>query len=84
MGTQVQALVQRKARVLVKSGGLSPADLRAAWLEPVDDVSACVTQLADEYGPNTRVAILPEGPQTHHLVPQYGTDERRLAGARPD
>jgi lactate racemase len=61
---QVQALIQRKARVFVKSGGLSPADLRAAWLEPVDDISACVSRLVDEYGPNTRVAVLPEGPQT--------------------
>ena len=60
----VQALVQRKARVLVKSGGLSPADLESAWLEPIDDVAATVAQLVSAYGRHARVAVLPEGPQT--------------------
>ncbi|MBO0683726.1 MAG: hypothetical protein J2P45_11255, partial [Candidatus Dormibacteraeota bacterium] len=58
---QIQAVVQRRARVLVRSDGLTPAQLRAAWLEPIDDVSAAVAELA---GPGARVAALPEGPQT--------------------
>ncbi|MBO0686293.1 MAG: nickel-dependent lactate racemase [Candidatus Dormibacteraeota bacterium] len=58
---QIQAVVQRRARVLVRSDGLTPDQLREAWLEPIDDVSAAVAGLA---GPGARVAALPQGPQT--------------------
>jgi lactate racemase len=58
---QVQARIQRQARVLVHSDGLTPEQLRAAWLEPARDVSATVRDLAGEAG---TVAVLPEGPQT--------------------
>jgi nickel-dependent lactate racemase len=61
---QVQALIQQKARVLVHAGGLREDALRAAWFEPVDDVSACVQQLLVEAGPGARLAVLPQGPQT--------------------
>jgi nickel-dependent lactate racemase len=59
---QVQAQIQRRARVLVKAEGVSAAQLRAAWFEPVDDVAASVRRLVREHGP--RVAALPQGPQT--------------------
>jgi nickel-dependent lactate racemase len=58
---QVQAGIQRRATVLVRTDGLSAEQLRAAWLEPIDDVSAAVGRLA---GPGDRVAVLPQGPQT--------------------
>ena len=61
---QVQALVQRRARVLVHADGLSPEQVRDAWLEPVDDVSACVAALLRSAGPEARLAVLPQGPQT--------------------
>lgn len=61
---QVQAQIQRRARVLVRAGGLRPEQLRAAWLEPVDDVSACVESLLAGAGPGARLAVLPQGPQT--------------------
>jgi nickel-dependent lactate racemase len=61
---QVQALIQRRARVLVHAGGLTPDQLRAAWLEPVEDVSACVAGLLDQAGEGARTAVLPQGPQT--------------------
>jgi nickel-dependent lactate racemase len=59
---QVQAQIQRKARVLVRSG-LASELVRAAWLEPVADVAACVSELVAD-GAGGRVAVLPEGPQT--------------------
>jgi nickel-dependent lactate racemase len=59
---QVQAQIQRKARVRVRSG-LAPELVRAAWLEPVADVAACVGELVAD-GAGGRVAVLPEGPQT--------------------
>jgi len=61
---QVQAQIQRRARVLVHAGGLTPGQLRAAWLEPVEDVSACVAELLAAAGPNATLAVLPQGPQT--------------------
>ncbi len=61
---QVQALIQRKATVLMKSGGLSHEQLRAAQLEPVTDVGMAVRQALGAAGPDATLAVLPHGPQT--------------------
>ncbi|HSR26649.1 MAG TPA: hypothetical protein VLW53_24070, partial [Candidatus Eisenbacteria bacterium] len=61
---QVQAQVQRRARVLVHADGLSPEQLRAAWVEPVDDVSVCVAGLLGSAGAEARLAVLPQGSTT--------------------
>jgi hypothetical protein len=50
--------------VLVRAGGLTPDQVRAAWLEPVDDVAASVAELLDSAGTGARLAVLPHGPQT--------------------
>jgi nickel-dependent lactate racemase len=60
---QIQALVQRKARVLVHSS-LPEEVLRACHLEPCHDIAAEVRRLVDKSGPSTRVAVLPQGPLT--------------------
>jgi len=60
---QVQARVQQHARVLLYSGGLSDEQIRAAHLEPIDDISEAVAQLLREQ-PGARIAVLPQGPQT--------------------
>src|SRR5437764_7807839 len=61
---QVQALIQAKARVLVKAGGLSDGQIRAAHFEPIDDVAAAVKAALHEAGPESTLCILPQGPQT--------------------
>lgn len=65
---QVQAQIQRRARVLVHADGLSGDQLRAAWLEPVADVapdlSAAVDALLRNAGRDATLAVLPQGPQT--------------------
>ncbi|HKF78337.1 MAG TPA: nickel-dependent lactate racemase [Candidatus Dormibacteraeota bacterium] len=61
---QVQAQIQRRARVLVHAAGVTDAQLREAWLEAAADVSACVTDLVRTAGPGARLAVLPQGPQT--------------------
>ena len=60
---QVQARVQARARVLLRADGLSDAQVRAAHLEPVADVTGAVAALlaAD---PRASVCVLPQGPQT--------------------
>lgn len=59
----IQALVQRRAQVLVYSS-LDEATLRAAHLEPCADISATVRERLAKAGPNSTLAVLPQGPLT--------------------
>jgi nickel-dependent lactate racemase len=61
---QVQALILRKARVMVKAGGLSHDQLRAAHFEPVTDLGMAVRQALGDAGSEATMAVLPHGPQT--------------------
>jgi nickel-dependent lactate racemase len=61
---QVQAAVQMKADVLAYTPGVPPADLRRAWLEPVDDVEVALREALSGAGSGARGAVLPDGPQT--------------------
>ncbi len=61
---QLQAAIQTKARVVVHSGYLSAADLRSAHLEHTDDIEGTVAAALRAAGPDARVCVLPEGPQT--------------------
>jgi len=61
---QVQAQLQLKARVLVKNSCLTPEAVRAAHFEPIDDVSATVTDALRTAGARSTLCVLPQGPQT--------------------
>jgi nickel-dependent lactate racemase len=61
---QLQAQLQLKARVLVKTSGLTPDAVRAAHFQPVDDVAAAVSCALREAGPEATLCVLPNGPQT--------------------
>jgi nickel-dependent lactate racemase len=60
---QIQAIVQRKANVLVHSS-LSDDIVRAAHLTPCHDISAKVAELVRANGNGARIAVLPQGPLT--------------------
>lgn len=60
---QIQALIQRRARVLVHSS-LSDEVIRAAHLTPCRDISTAVAQTLEKLGGQARVAVLPQGPLT--------------------
>jgi len=60
---QIQALIQRKARVLLHSS-LPDEITRAAHLTPCHDIEAAVSQELERRGPEARVAVLPQGPLT--------------------
>ena len=60
---QIQALVQRKARVLIHSS-LPDEVVRACHLAPCPDISAEVKKCLEAAGPDGRVAVLPQGPLT--------------------
>ena len=70
---QVQAIVQRKARIYLKSDGLTDEQVRGAHLLPCEDISATTSRLLDEYGPEARLAVLPQGPQTIPYVAEGAT-----------
>jgi nickel-dependent lactate racemase len=61
---QILARVLTRARVGVHTGGLTDADLRSAHLFPVPDIGAAVADELAARGPEARVCVLPEGPQT--------------------
>jgi lactate racemase len=60
---QLLALIQLKARVGLYSE-LPPDDVRAAHLEPVDDIGRAVEHELLTLGRETPIAVLPEGPMT--------------------
>ena len=65
---QIQALIQRKANVLVYSS-LPDETITGAHLTPCHDISAEVSRQLKQLGPDARVAVLPQGPLT---VPYVG------------
>jgi nickel-dependent lactate racemase len=66
---QVQAMIECRARVLMKADGLEPEQLRKAWLEPIDDVAASIRAALARAGPAATLGVLPQGPQT---IPYVG------------
>lgn len=60
---QIQSLIQRKAKLLVRSS-LPDEVIRGAHLEPCHDIGAAVRDALARYGGTGRVAVLPQGPLT--------------------
>lgn len=61
---QIQAQIQLKATVYVKTSGLGPEQLRAAHLCPTNDVVASVREALGRAGRDATLCVLPQGPQT--------------------
>ncbi|MCS7038533.1 MAG: hypothetical protein NZP34_02890, partial [Caldilineales bacterium] len=61
---QIQAQIQLKAEVHVYSDGLSDEQIERALLIPCRDIEGTVAALQARYGPNARIAVLPDGPLT--------------------
>jgi lactate racemase len=66
---QVQALIQTKADVLVKTNGLGPEQVRAAHFTPIDDVASAVQDTLRRAGAGATLCVLPQGPQTIPYLP---------------
>jgi nickel-dependent lactate racemase len=66
---QVQAQIQTKARVMVKTDGLRSDEIRAAHFTPIDDVASSVQQTLRQAGPDSTLCVLPQGPQTIPYLP---------------
>ncbi|HPW17587.1 MAG TPA: nickel-dependent lactate racemase [Candidatus Aminicenantes bacterium] len=61
---QVQALVQLKAGVHVRSDGLTDDEIRGALLLPCRRVEDTIGELLASYGRGASICVMPEGPQT--------------------
>ena len=60
---QIQALIQRRAEVLVYSS-LPKETIRAAHLSPCKDIATAVSERISKLGAQARIAVLPQGPLT--------------------
>ena len=66
---QVQAQIQTKAQVLIKTTGLGPNEIRAAHFTPIDDVTRAVHDALHKAGSAATLCVLPQGPQTIPYLP---------------
>jgi nickel-dependent lactate racemase len=58
-----QAMIQMKSDVWLYSQ-LDDLTVKSTHLKPVKDINKLVQQLVQQYGPSTRICVLPEGPHT--------------------
>jgi nickel-dependent lactate racemase len=61
---QIQAQIQLRADVYVHADHLTPREIEMALLKPSPRVEDTVLELLGRYGPQARICVLPEGPQT--------------------
>lgn len=77
---QIQAKIQTSSRVIMHTSYLSDADLAAVHLAQTADLSATIAEELQRAGPDARLCVLPDGPQTIPYLPS--TDPPSPAGQR--
>lgn len=60
----LQARIQQVADIYVHSDYLPDEEIRSMLMEPCHDIEATLAQLMAKYGPDARLCVLPDGPQT--------------------
>jgi lactate racemase len=60
----IQALIQQKASIYVRSDGLTDDQIRSALLLPCRRVEDTIVELLAAYGYGASICVMPEGPQT--------------------
>jgi nickel-dependent lactate racemase len=68
---QIQAQIQLKADVYVRTDNLSDEQIRGALLLPCRSIEQTVAELRKRYGQDATLCVLPEGPQTIPFVPAH-------------
>lgn len=61
---QIQAIIQLKADVYVRTDNLTDAQIEAALLKPCHCIEDTMAELLDRYGLEATICVLPEGSQT--------------------
>ncbi|MFJ8723333.1 nickel-dependent lactate racemase [Streptomyces sp. NPDC093269] len=67
---QIQARIQSGSQVIMHTSFLSDAELATAHLRQTRDISATVAETLAAVGPDARLCVLPEGPQTIPYIEQ--------------
>jgi nickel-dependent lactate racemase len=65
---QIQAMIQKRAKVYVYSDGLTDEQIENSLFTPCRDFPATLEVLKNKYGKDASIAVLPEGPLT---IPYY-------------
>lgn len=60
----LQAIIQEKANVSLYTDKLDEATIRRALLNPVANPDGFIEKILAQKGPDVRICVLPEGPQT--------------------
>ena len=60
----IQALIQQKAAIYVRSDGLTDDQIRAALLRPAAASRTRSPSCSTKYGRGASICVMPEGPQT--------------------
>jgi lactate racemase len=60
----IQALIQQKADIYVRTDGLTDDQVRAALLRPCRRIENTIDELLAKYGRGASICVMPEGPQT--------------------
>jgi len=58
---EIYGIVSRK-HVMIRTHGIDDDDVRRYLLEPVTSVEEGVAKCLDQYGPDAKIAVIPEGP----------------------
>lgn len=74
---QIQALIQLKADVYLKTDYLSDEEIHDALLLPCHSIEREVARLLEVYGSQASICVLPEGPQTIPYIRGNGRAEGR-------
>jgi nickel-dependent lactate racemase len=69
---QILAQILQQAQVYLYSDAFSDEEIHRAWLEPCRDIITTLEVLLNRYGPQARIGILPEGPQTIASLKKVG------------
>ena len=60
---QIQAQIQKTAKIFLKNSYIQDSDVREAHLEPISDINKTINFSLNHYGSSSTLCVLPEGPQ---------------------
>jgi len=61
---QIQAMICNRVRTFIYSDGLSDDEIKKAFGVPCRDINELINDLLDEKADQTRIAVMPHGPQS--------------------
>ena len=69
--TQILCKILSKAKVMIKTTGVSDNKLRLCHLEPISDLQKTINKIISEFRGSEKICALPEGPMTIPIVKSH-------------